>query len=188
MREVVVAGQPSSKARAPHRPARRPGPAGRQPPHLRRPSPPPHRVDISPERSASAGRAVSASTRAAQPNCPPRPDLLRPLAAGLEATVAAEEEGQQGVDRRHRHADAHGVAEKDVRGPGGREDHMKMITTGDIKISVLVAKADGHGRCGRCIKVFELQPAPARRRLPGPGDPARSARASPLGDGPPAAT
>ena len=72
-----------------------------------------------PERRHRRARRPSAS-----PCCgnelPATLAVLRPLAAELGATRRARGGRQQGVGRRHRHADAHRRRRADVRRPGGR--------------------------------------------------------------------
>ena len=104
-------------------------------------------------------------------NCPRRCAVLEPLADELGARVESRGGGEQGVDRRHRHADAHRRRREDVRRAGGRDSvNMKMITTGDIKISVLVDKADGvEGAAGGAPGV-----RPATSRVPAPACPIAS--------------
>ncbi len=78
-------------------------------------------VDMIAQNVGSGGRAAIGFTVLAQ-RAAGRPwHVLRPLAAELGATRRVRRGGQQGVDRRHRHADAHRRGRADVRGPGGRE-------------------------------------------------------------------
>jgi aspartate kinase len=87
--------------------------------------------------------------------------VLRPLAAELGATVEHEEQVSKisivGTGMRT-HT---GVAERMFAALAAEKVNMKMITTGDIKISVLVDKADG-ARALRavhqCFKLHEPRP------------------------------
>src|SRR5262249_34672462 len=111
--------------------------------------------------------------------------VLRPLAAELGATVEHEEEVSKvsvvGTGMRT-HT---GVAERMFAALAAAEINMKMITTGDIKISVLVARGDG-------IKALRAvhQAFPLHEPRPGAGMPAvayrppggRGARRGPVAD------
>src|SRR5262249_23670913 len=93
--------------------------------------------------------------------------VLRPLAAELGATVEHEEEVSKisivGTGMRT-HT---GVAERMFAALSAAEVNMKMITTGDIKISVLVAREDGVKGLRAVHQAFHLQEA-----RPGAGMPA----------------
>jgi aspartate kinase len=93
--------------------------------------------------------------------------VLRPLAQELGATVEHEEEVSKvsivGTGMRT-HT---GVAERMFAALAAAEVNMKMITTGDIKISVLVAKEDGVKALRAVHQAFHLQ-----EPRPGAGMPA----------------
>src|SRR5207248_1952821 len=93
--------------------------------------------------------------------------VLRPLAAELGATVEHEEEVSKisivGTGMRT-HT---GVAERMFAALSAAEVNMKMITTGDIKISVLVAREDGVKGLRAVHQAFHLHEA-----RPGAGMPA----------------
>src|SRR5439155_765566 len=93
--------------------------------------------------------------------------VLRPLATELGATVEHEEEVSKvsivGTGMRT-HT---GVAERMFAALSAAEVNMKMITTGDIKISVLVAREDGVKALRAVHTAFHLQEA-----RPGAGMPA----------------
>src|SRR5208282_4527663 len=93
--------------------------------------------------------------------------VLRPLAGELGALVEHEEEVSKvsivGTGMRT-HT---GVAERMFDALTAAEVNMKMITTGDIKISVLVAKEDGINALRVVHQAFHLNEA-----RPGAGMPA----------------
>lgn len=93
--------------------------------------------------------------------------VLRPLAAELGAEVEHEEEVSKvsivGTGMRT-HT---GVAERMFAALAAAEVNMKMITTGDIKISVLLSKEDGVKALRAVHQAFHLQEA-----RPGAGMPA----------------
>jgi aspartate kinase len=93
--------------------------------------------------------------------------VLRPLAVELGARVQHEEEVSKvsvvGTGMRT-HT---GVAEKMFAALAAEKINMKMITTGDIKISVLVDKADGVRALRAVHQAFQLD-----RARPGAGQPA----------------
>ena len=93
--------------------------------------------------------------------------MLRPLAAELGATLEHEEEVSKvsivGTGMRT-HT---GVAERMFAALAAAGINMKMITTGDIKISVLVDKADGVRALRAVHQAFRL-----REPRPGAGLPA----------------
>jgi aspartate kinase len=87
--------------------------------------------------------------------------VLRPLAASLGATVQHEEEVSKvsivGTGMRT-HT---GVAERMFAALAAEDINLKMITTGDIKISVLVDKADGVRALRAVHQAFRLdEPRP----------------------------
>src|SRR5206468_11860616 len=93
--------------------------------------------------------------------------VLRRLAMELGATLEHEEDVSKvsivGTGMRT-HA---GVAERMFAALAAAEVNLKMITTGDIKISVLVDKADGTKALRAVHQAFELhQPRPGAG-LPG---------------------
>jgi aspartate kinase len=102
--------------------------------------------------------------------------VLRPLAAELGATVEHEEEVSKvsivGTGMRT-HT---GVAERMFAALAAAEVNIKMITTGDIKISVLVAKEDGIRTLRAVHQAFHLN-----EPRPGAGMPAVVRR--PIGRG-----
>jgi aspartate kinase len=108
----------------------------------------------------------------------PRPELktalyiLEPLAAEMGATVAAEEEVSKvsivGTGMRT-HT---GVAERMFAALAAERVNLKMITTADIKISVLVARADGARALRAVHQAFELHRPRPGAGLPGASDPA----------------
>src|SRR5437899_2722920 len=99
-------------------------------------------VDMIAQNVGSAGRATIGFT-VLRNELPATLAVLRPLAAELGGEVQYEEEVSKvsivGTGMRT-HT---GVAEKMFAALAAANINMKMITTGDIKISVLVAKADG---------------------------------------------
>lgn len=85
--------------------------------------------------------------------------VLRPLAAELGATVQYEE-GVSKVSVVGTGMRTHtGVAEKMFAALSAESINMKMITTGDIKISVLVDKADGVKALRAVHQAFKLHEA-----------------------------
>jgi len=92
--------------------------------------------------------------------------VLQPHAASLGATVTADEEVSKvsivGTGMRT-HS---GVAGKMFTALAAERVNMKMITTGDIKISVLVEKSDGARALRAVHEAFALQ-----RERPGAGQP-----------------
>jgi aspartate kinase len=93
--------------------------------------------------------------------------VLKPLAAEMGASVEYDEEVSKvsivGTGMRT-HT---GVAERMFAALAGEEINLKMITTADIKISVLVDRADGRRALQAVHKAFDLQQA-----RPGAGRPA----------------
>jgi aspartate kinase len=98
---------------------------------------------------------------------PPTLRVLKPLAAELGATVEYDEEVSKvsivGTGMRT-HT---GVAERMFAALAREDVNLKMITTADIKISVLVDRADGRRALQAVHKAFDLQLA-----RPGAGKPA----------------
>ncbi|MBM4069403.1 MAG: aspartate kinase [Planctomycetes bacterium] len=94
--------------------------------------------------------------------------VLTPLAVELGAAVQHEEEVSKvsivGTGMRT-HT---GVAERMFAALSAAEINMKMITTGDIKISVLVNKADGAKALRAVHQAFQLEKPRAGAGLPGP--------------------
>jgi aspartate kinase len=95
--------------------------------------------------------------------------VLRPLAAELGAIVEHEEEVSKvsvvGTGMRT-HT---GVAERMVAALAAAEVNLKMITTGDIKISVLVARHDNVKALRAVHQAFQLHEAHPGAGLAGPG-------------------
>jgi aspartate kinase len=97
--------------------------------------------------------------------------VLQPLAADLGASVHHEEEVSKvsivGTGMRT-HT---GVAERMFAALAAEQINMKMITTGDIKISVLVDKADGVRALRAVHQAFHLPEPRPGAGLPGPAGP-----------------
>lgn len=96
--------------------------------------------------------------------------VLKPLAAELGATVEADDEVSKvsivGTGMRT-HT---GVAERMFAALAGETINLKMITTADIKISVLVDRADGRRALQAVHRVFELAlPRPGAGKPAAPG-------------------
>ncbi len=93
--------------------------------------------------------------------------VLRPLAAELGATVEHHEQVSKvsivGTGMRT-HT---GVAERMFAALAAEKVNMKMITTGDIKISVLVDRADGVKALRAVHQAFQLERPRAGAGLPG---------------------
>jgi aspartate kinase len=103
----------------------------------------------------SGGRAVIGFTVLGN-DLPATLAVLRPLAAELGATVE-HEEGVSKVSVVGTGMRTHtGVAERMFAALAAENINMKMITTGDIKISVLVDKADGVRALRAVHQAFEL--------------------------------
>jgi aspartate kinase len=106
--------------------------------------------------------------------------VVRPLAAELGAAVNCDEEVSKvsavGTGMRTRP----GVAGTMFAALAEAEINMRMITTGDIKISVLVDRAEGTRALRAIHKAFRLHEA-----RPGAGQPAPRGNGSPLRAGPP---
>lgn len=117
-------------------------------------------VDMIAQNVGSGGRASIGFTVLAN-ELPATLAILRPLAAELGATVEHEENVSKvsivGTGMRT-HT---GVAEKMFAALAAEGVNMKMITTGDIKISVLVDKADGVKALRAVHRAFALhEPRP----------------------------
>lgn len=95
--------------------------------------------------------------------------VVQPLASVLGAVVSSDEDVSKvsivGTGMRG-HT---GVAGKMFAAFAKEKVNMKMITTGDIKISVLVEKADGARALRAVHEVFSLERARAGAGLPTPG-------------------
>src|SRR5207248_5117678 len=96
--------------------------------------------------------------------------VLRPLAAELGAAVQ-HEEGVSKVSVVGTGMRTHtGVAERMFAALAAEDVNMKMITTGDIKISVLVDKADGVKALRAVHQAFGLhEPRPGAGLVGGGG-------------------
>lgn len=94
---------------------------------------------------------------------------LRPLVAEMNATLTVNEDVSKvsivGTGMRT-HT---GVAEKMFAALAAEKINIKTITTGDIKISVLVDKADGHRALRAVHSAFQLQNPRPGAGQPGPG-------------------
>lgn len=106
--------------------------------------------------------------------------VLTPLAVELGATVEHEEEVSKvsvvGTGMRT-HT---GVAERMFAALSHAGINMKMITTGDIKISVLVDKAEGARALRAVHQAFALEKPRAGAGLPGPSPPGTNFQRRPL--------
>jgi aspartate kinase len=113
-------------------------------------------VDMIAQNVGSGGRASIGFTVLGN-DLPATLAVLRPLAADLGARVAHEEDVSKvsivGTGMRT-HT---GVAERMFAALADANINMKMITTGDIKISVLVPKADGVRALRAVHEAFDLQ-------------------------------
>jgi aspartate kinase len=145
-------------------------------------------VDMIAQNVGSAGRAAIGFT-VLRNELPATLAVLRPLAVELGATVRHGEEVSKisvvGTGMRT-HT---GVAQRMFTALAAVDINMKMITTGDIKISVLVDKADGVRALRAVHRAFELHkprgeagrsagsagPHGSRRRLSGTDIPAQAA-------------
>src|SRR4029077_2984328 len=123
-------------------------------------------VDMIAQNAGSEGRASIGFT-VLRNELPATLAVLGPLAAEMKAQVHHEEDVSKvsvvGTGMRT-HT---GVAERMFAALGAEHINMKMITTGDIKISVLVDKADGVRALRAVHQAFELGKA-----RPGAGAPA----------------
>lgn len=130
-------------------------------------------VDMIAQNVGSAGKAAIGFT-VLRNELAPTLAVLRPLATELGAAVIHEEDVSKvsivGTGMRS-HT---GVAERMFAALSAENISVKMITTGDIKISVLVDKADGVLAVRAVHQAFELH-----RPRPGAGAPAEPA--SPTG-------
>ncbi|MBL8800285.1 MAG: aspartate kinase [Planctomycetia bacterium] len=131
-------------------------------------------VDMIAQNVGSGGKAAIGFT-VLKNELPNTLAVLRPLAAELGAQVRHEEEVSKisivGTGMRT-HS---GVAERMFAALAADKVNMKMITTGDIKISVLVDKADGTRALRAVHQAFQLDKA-----RPGAGQPAGPAPAGPF--------
>jgi aspartate kinase len=129
-------------------------------------------VDMIAQNVSSGGRTAIGFTVLAN-ELPATLAVLRPLASELGATVESEEQVSKvsivGTGMRT-HT---GVAERMFAALAAENVNMKMITTGDIKISVLVDKADGVRALRAVHEAFHLE-----QPRPGAGLPGASARAT----------
>lgn len=122
-------------------------------------------VDMIAQSSGSGGKATIGFT-VLKNELPATLAVLRPLAAQLGASVSHEDDVSKvsivGTGMRT-HT---GVAERMFAALAAAQINLKMITTGDIKISVLVQKSDGARALKAVHQAFNLdQPrsAPGRR-------------------------
>ena len=132
-------------------------------------------VDMIAQNVGSGGKATIGFT-VLKNDVPQTLALLRPLADQLGAKIGSEEEVSKvsivGTGMRT-HS---GVAERMFAALAEADINMKMITTGDIKISVLVDKADGVKALKAVHHAFQLEQArpvsqagqaePFKRRTP----------------------
>jgi aspartate kinase len=127
-------------------------------------------VDMIAQNAGTAGRAGIGFT-VLRNELPATLDVLRPLAAELGARLRYEEEVSKvsvvGTGMRT-HS---GVAERMFAALAAANINIRMITTGDIKISVLVDKADGTRALRAVHQAFQLQLPRAGAGLPGGGTP-----------------
>jgi aspartate kinase len=139
-------------------------------------------VDMIAQSAGSGGKAAIGFT-VLRNDLNPTLDLLKPLAADLGATIRPAEDVSKvsvvGTGMRT-HT---GVAERMFAALAEEKINIKMITTGDIKISVLVDRADG-GRALKAVhQAFDLQNARPGAGLPGgPETQGFKDRAVPRGD------
>src|SRR5262249_2614618 len=127
-------------------------------------------VDMIAQNVGSAGRAAIGFT-VLRNDLPATLAVLRPLAAQLEARVHYDEEVSKvsvvGTGMRT-HS---GVAERMFAALAAENINLKMITTGDIKISVLVDKVDGTRALRAVHQAFRLPEPRPGAGLAGPGSP-----------------
>jgi aspartate kinase len=127
-------------------------------------------VDMIAQSFGTAGRASIGFT-VPRTDLKPALRILGPLAEELGATVDAEEEVSKvsivGTGMRT-HT---GVAERMFAALAAEKINLKMITTADIKISVLVARADGARALRAVHQAFGLHEARPGAGLPGQGEP-----------------
>lgn len=136
-------------------------------------------VDMIAQNVGSGGRAAIGFT-VLKNELPATLAVLRPLAAELGARVLHQDDVSKvsivGTGMRT-HT---GVAERMFAALAAAGVNMKMITTGDIKISVLVDKVDGVKALRAVHQAFRLDQPP-----PGPGHPPAESGGAPR-SGPPA--
>jgi aspartate kinase len=126
-------------------------------------------VDMIAQNVGTAGRAAIGFT-VLRNELPATLAVLRPLASELGAALHHQEEMSKisvvGTGMRT-HT---GVAERMFAALAAEKINMRMITTGDIKISVLVDKADGLRGLRAVHQAFDLhQPRPGAGAATGPG-------------------
>jgi aspartate kinase len=124
-------------------------------------------VDMIAQNVGSGGRATIGFTVPSN-ELPATLAVLRPLASALGAAVEHEQEVSKvsvvGTGMRT-HT---GVAERMFAALAAERINLKMITTGDIKISVLVDKADGVRALRAVHEAFRLHEPRPGAGLPGP--------------------
>jgi aspartate kinase len=124
-------------------------------------------VDMIAQNVGSGGRATIGFTVPSN-ELPATLAVLQPLASQLGARVQSEQEVSKisvvGTGMRT-HT---GVAERMFAALAEANINMKMITTGDIKISVLVHKADGTRALQAVHQAFRLHESRPGAGLPGP--------------------
>jgi aspartate kinase len=127
-------------------------------------------VDMIAQNVGSGGRAAIGFT-VLHNDLPATLALLRPLAAELGARVYHDDEVSKvsivGTGMRT-HS---GVAERMFAALAAEDINLKMITTGDIKISVLVNKPDGIRALRAVHQAFQLHEPRPGAGLAGPGTP-----------------
>jgi aspartate kinase len=123
-------------------------------------------VDMIAQNAGTSGRAAIGFT-VLRNDLPATLAVLRPLANELGARLRHEEEVSKvsvvGTGMRT----VSGVAERMFAALAAENLNMKMVTTGDIKISVLVDKADGTRALRAVHQAFNLQEARPGAGLPG---------------------
>ncbi len=126
-------------------------------------------VDMIAQNVGSAGRAAIGFT-VLRNDLPATLAILRPLAGELAARVYHDEEVSKvsvvGTGMRT-HS---GVAERMFAALAAEDINLKMITTGDIKISVLVDKLDGTRALRAVHQAFQLHEPRPGAGLAGPGN------------------
>jgi aspartate kinase len=124
-------------------------------------------VDMIAQNAGKGGRAAIGFTVLAN-ELPATLAVLRPLAADLGATVEHQDQVSKvsvvGTGMRT-HT---GVAERMFAALAAENINLRMITTGDIKISVLVGKADGVKALRAVHQAFGLHEPRPGAGLPGP--------------------
>ena len=125
-------------------------------------------VDMIAQNAGSGGRAAIGFT-VLKNDLPATLALLRPLAAELGAQLRPDDDVSKvsivGTGMRT-HS---GVAERMFAALAAAEINIKMITTGDIKISVLVSKGDGIRALRAVHEAFKLEEPRLGAGLSGPG-------------------